>query len=80
MIKYNTTTQCNGAGTHNSAVDGERTVVQLLDPIANLNANSFFAPLDGWRWISPDFTIQHRVATQGLNSAGVVIPFEDWRL
>lgn len=66
--------------THYSAIDSKRTIVKLLDPVANWNANSFFAPLDGWRWISSDFTIQYSIATQGLNSARVVIPFEDRRL
>lgn len=66
--------------THHSAIDGEGTIDKLSDPVANLNSHSFSAPLDGWRGISPHFTIQHSIATQGLNSAGVIIPFEDWRL
>lgn len=66
--------------THHGAVDSEGTIDKLSDPVANLNSHSFFAPLDGWRGISPDFTVQHGIATQGLDSARVVIPFEDWRL
>lgn len=80
LIKYSAETHRNRRATHYGAVDSKRTIVKLSDPVANRNANSFFTPLDGWRRISPDFTIQHSVATQGLDSARVVIPFEDWRL
>lgn len=66
--------------THHGAIDSKGTIPKLLDPVTNLNSYSFSAPLDGWRGISSDFTIQHGIATQGLNSAGVIIPFEDWRL
>lgn len=57
LIKNRAETHRNRAVTHYGAIDSKRTIVKLSDPVVNWNANSFFAPPDGWRWISSDFTI-----------------------
>jgi hypothetical protein len=47
----------NSSETYHSAVDGQGTITQLSDPVANLYVSPLAAPLDGWGRVSFYLTV-----------------------
>lgn len=74
LIKYNCC--ISSVLTHYCAMDGKGSIAKLSDSIAVQSANSFSAPLNNWRRVSCDFTIENGIATQGFNPTGMIISHE----
>ena len=43
--------------SYHGAVDGQRTVVQLVDTVADLDVDTLLAPLDGGQGVSSYLTV-----------------------
>lgn len=63
----------------NSAIDGQGTIAQFPDSVANFNIHSLSIPLDGWGGVSFHLTIQDCIPTKWFNPVRRIITFEDWR-